>query len=96
MSGCHEGVFAAHRLNLVLSAYLSGSADAKRVIKLYNSLHTFLNVANNKEVFEEEQLRLFPEDPVKSIGQLTEVRWSCKFEVIDTIISCITKRKSRI
>ena len=104
MSGCHEGVFAklqqyydcliyihcaAHRLNLVVSSFLSGSADAKKVISVYKALHTILNVANNKEVFEEEQLRMFPGDPVKSIGQLTEVRWSCKFEGINTMISCI-------
>ena len=59
MSGRHEGVFeklktfyswiiyvhcAAHRLNLVVTSYLSTFAAAKHVISVYNSLHTILNV----------------------------------------------------
>ena len=104
MSGAYEGVFAklqvsypymiyihcaAHRLNLVISSFITHSTEAKKVVALYKSLHTILNVANNKEIFEEEQLKLFPKKPVKSISQLTEVRWSCKFEGIDTVIKCI-------
>lgn len=101
MSGCHEGVFvklleyyssliyvhcAAHRLNLVVAAYLSGCPDAAMVIKTYNALHTILNVANNREIFEVEQLSLYPEEPLMSIGKLTEVRWSCKFEGVQTMV----------
>ena len=104
MSGCHEGVFvkllqyysciiyihcAAHRLNLVVAAYLSSCSDTVLVIKTYNAVQTILNVANNREIFEAEQQLLHPNEPAMSVGKLTEVRWSCKFEAVDTIISRI-------
>ena len=104
MSGCHEGVFvkllkhyscllyihcAAHRLNLVVAAYLTSSPDIKVIIKTYNAIQVILNVANNREIFEAEQQNINPKKPVMSVGKLTEVRWSCKFEGVDTIIRCI-------
>jgi hypothetical protein len=101
MSGCHEGVFeklkefyewiiyvhcAAHRLNLVVTCYLSTFSGADRVISVYTALHAIFNVANNREILEAQQRELYPNQQLLEICGMTVTRWSCHFLGIDKII----------
>ena len=104
MSGCHEGVFqklkrvyswmiyihcAAHRLNLVVTCYLSSNREAKSIITVYKSLHHIFSVANNREIYEDQQKNLYPKQQIKQLSGLTEVRWSCRYEGVNTVINTI-------
>ena len=81
MSGCHEGVFqklkrvyswmiyihcAAHRLNLVVTCYLSSNREAKSIITVYKSLHHIFSVANNREIYEDQQKTCTPNSRLSS------------------------------
>ena len=104
MSGAYEGVFeilkgefpwllyihcAAHRNNLVVTSYLSTLKEAVDVIKIYKALHTVFNVANNREIYEKHQANLYPKEHKKCLSALTEIRWGCQFEGVDTILTRI-------
>ena len=104
MSGRHDGVFeklkvyypwiiyvhcAAHRLNLVVTCYLSTSNQAKTVLSVYKALHHIFNVSNNLEILEAQQKEIYPNQPVLHITVLHEVRWSCKFEGVNTVLKRI-------
>ena len=101
MSGCNEGVAAqlektypwliyihcaAHRLNLIVVAYFCKVNAASAVIKAYKSLHTIFNVASHREVFESVQREIYPKEQVMAASSLTEVRWACKFEGVNTMV----------
>ena len=104
MSGAYEGVFqilktlhpwlvyvhcAAHRNNLVVTSYLATLKEAVLVIKVYKGLHAVFNVANNREIFEKNQNQLYPKQRKMCVSALTEIRWGCQFEGVDTILSRI-------
>ena len=101
MSGCYEGVAAklrrsylwlfyihcaAHRLNLIVGAYFRTVNEASNVINVYKTLHTILQLASNREIFEAVQKELYPKQPIMAASSLTEVRWACKFEGVNTMI----------
>ena len=101
MSGCYEGVAAklrrsypwllyihcaAHRLNLIVAAYFRTVNEASNVINVYKTLHTIFNVASNREIFEAVQKELYPKHPIMAASSLTEVRWACKFEGVNTMV----------
>ena len=101
MSGCYKGVgaklrirypwllyihCAAHRLNLVVAAYFRTVSEANNVINVSKSLHDILNVATHREIFESVQKECYPKQPIMAASSLTEVRWSCKFEGVNTMV----------
>ena len=101
MSGCYEGVAAklrryypwllyihcaAHRLNLIIAAYFRTVNEACNVINGYKALHTIFNVASNREIFEAAQKEFYPKQPIMAASSLTEVRWACKFEGVNTMV----------
>ncbi|XP_028408662.1 zinc finger MYM-type protein 1-like [Dendronephthya gigantea] len=101
MSGCYEGVAAklrryypwllyihcaAHRLNLIVAAYFRTVNEACNVINVYKALHTIFNVASNREIFEAVQKEFYPKQPIMAASSLTEVRWACKFEGVNTMV----------
>jgi hypothetical protein len=101
MSGCYHGVAAklrrhypwllyvhcaAHRLNLIVAAYFRTVNEACSVINIYKALHTIFNVASNREIFEAIQKELYPKQPIMAASSLTEVRWACKFEGVNTMV----------
>ena len=101
MSGCYEGVAAklkrsypwllyvhcaAHRLNLIVVEYFRTVKSASNVIKIYKSLHTIFNVASHREIFEAMQRDIHPKEHIMAASSLTEVRWACKFEGVNTIV----------
>ena len=59
------------------------------VITVYKALHAILNVASNREIFEHVRKELYQEQPVVAASSLTEVRWACKIEEVDTMIKKI-------
>ena len=100
MSGCNEGVYSklkrtfpwliyihctAHRLNLIVLIYLKSFCVAKGLFDVHQSLHNVFNVANNREIFEETQKEVYPNEPIVSAKSLTDTRWSCRFLALDTI-----------
>ena len=58
---------------------------AKSLFDVYQSLHNVFNVANNREIFEETQKEVYPNEPIVSAKSLTHTRWSCRFLALDTI-----------
>ena len=101
MSGCYKGVgaklrrrypwllyihCAAHRLNLVVAAYFRTVSEANNVINVYKSLHDIFNVASHREIFESVQKECYPKQPIMAASSLTEVRWACKFEGVNTMV----------
>ena len=101
MSGCNEGVAAklertcpwliyihcaAHRLNLIVVAYFCKVNAASDVIKAYKSLHTIFNVASHREIFEAVQPEMYPKEQIMAASSLTEVRWACTFEGVNTMV----------
>ena len=101
MSGCYKGVgailrrrypwllyiyCAAHRLNLVVAAYFRTVLEANNVINVYKSLHDIFNVASHREIFESVQKECYPKQPIMGASSLTEVRWACKFEGVNTMV----------
>ena len=74
---------AAHRLNLVV--YFRTVKAAFNVINIYKSLHAIFNVASHREVFEATQRDFYPKEHITASSSLTEVRWACKFEGVNTI-----------
>ena len=100
MSGCNEGVYSklkrsfpwliyihctAHRLNLIVLTYLKSISVAKGLFDVYQSLHNVFNVAKNREIFEETQKEVYPNEHMVSAKSLTDTRWSCRFLALDTI-----------
>ena len=49
--------------------------------------HTIFNVASNREIFEAVQKELYPKQPIMAASSLTEVRWACKFEGVNTMVT---------
>ena len=101
MSGYYEGVAAklrrsypwllyihcaAHRLNLIVAAYFRTVNEACNVINVYKTLHTIFNVASNREIFEAVQKELYSKQPIMAAYSLTEVRWACKFDGVNTMV----------
>ena len=101
MSGCYEGIAAklrrsypwllyihcaAHRLNLIVAAYFRTVNEASNVINVYKTLHTIFNVASSREIFKAVQKELYPKQPIVAASSLTEVRWACKFEGVNTMV----------
>ena len=77
---------AAHRLNLIVAAYFRTVNEASNVINVCKTLHTIFHVASNREIFEPVQKELYPKQPIMAASSLTEVRWACKFEGVNTMI----------
>ena len=77
---------AAHSLNLIVAANFRKVKAASNVINVYRSLHTILSVASHREIFEAIQKDHYPKEPIMAASSLTEVRWACKFEGVNTMV----------
>ena len=52
-------------------------------------MYTIFNVANNQEILESRQKQLYPKQRIMHITGLTDVRWSCRFDGLDTVVKRI-------
>lgn len=71
---------------MIVATYLGLVKAADDVKKTYKALHNIFNVAKHKEIFEECQKDHYPNEPLMAASSLTEVRWACKFEGVNTIV----------
>ena len=52
-------------------------------------MHHIFSGANNREIYEDQQKNLYPKQQIKQLSGLTEVRWSCRYEGVNTVINTI-------
>lgn len=71
---------------MIVGAYFRTVKAASNVINVYKSLHTIFNVASHREIFEAIQKEHYPKEPLLAASSLTEVRWACKFEGVNTMM----------
>ena len=56
---------------------------------IQNCPHNFQCSKKKHEIFEDSQKNLYPENPVKAASSLIEVRWSCKYDGVNTLVTRI-------
>ena len=56
------------------------------MIIVYKSLRVVFGVASHREIFEAVQKECHPKQPVMAASSLTEVRWACRLEGVNTMV----------
>ena len=102
MSGCVSGVQQhirevvphavyihchAHCLNLVLVDCVKSLPEASEFFSLVQSLYVFLSASKVHSIFSQKQAELHPDKQPRALQSLSDTRWACRYNSLDSICS---------
>ena len=78
----------AHCLNLVLVDCAKNVPEADEFFQLLQAIYVFMSCSKAHEVYISMQMELHPDKQVRQMKRLSDTRWACRYEAVDT--TCCT------